>query len=70
MPTSPSPGSFLAPSTLRADDLHRRGSGCPNPALGCDRQEYTVAASPGYIQPGYDTGRWWMDPGRAYLNRR
>lgn len=40
--------------------LRARGSGCASPALGCNRTAYTVAGGDGYLQRGYDSGRWWM----------
>ena len=41
-------------------DLRMRGSGCLNPAMGCNRTAYTVSAGKGYLRNGYDTGRWWV----------
>ena len=64
---------FVPPSSLRPDAadaarasaapmdvLRGRGSGCPSPALGCNRSEYTVAGAGGYLRKGYDTGRWYV----------
>lgn len=42
------------------DTARRKGSGCPNPAMGCSREEYTVWAGDGYLRRGYDSGRWWV----------
>lgn len=62
---SPSTGRFDGADAARAvsmdaANLRGRGSGCASPGLGCNRGTYTTAAAPGYLQKGYDSGRWWL----------
>ncbi len=52
---------FAAPATVDPITLRGRGSGCASPGLGCARGEYAVKGGQGYLRPGYDTGRWWLE---------